>query len=138
MSKSHRLAWAAGFFDGEGWITIQVRGGKYKGHYIRIGINHVSPEPLEEFQKLFGGVIRKQNPKKVTGNRKQRHEWGISCNKAAEALKQMLPYMKNKVQVANLALDLQATMGTTQKVSEEVLETREQIKKEIQRINALD
>ena len=135
MSKAHRLAWAAGFFDGEGYVTVQVRGGKYKGHYIRIGVNHVLPEPLYEMQKLFGGVIRKQ--KQAKGNRHLRHEWGISCAKAADALKQMLPYMLNKDIVAKLALELQDTMGTTQKVPEDVVSRRDLIKQQIQAINAV-
>lgn len=138
MSKAHQLAWAAGFFDGEGYVTVQVRGGKYKGHYLRIGINHVDPKPLEEFKRLFGGNIRKQNPKTVVGNRHVRHEWGISCSLAASALKQMLPYFLNKDQVAMLGLELQETMGNTQAVSEEVLNKRQHIKEEIQRLNALD
>lgn len=138
MSKTHRLAWAAGFFDGEGYITIQVRGGKYKGHYLRLGVNHVHPKPLKELQKLFGGNIRKQNPEKVVGNRHVRSEWGISCKKAENALIQMMPYLINKKEVARLGLELQGTMGTTQKVSDETLKYRDFIKKEIQRLNALD
>ena len=137
MSKAHKLAWAAGFFDGEGYITIQIRGGKYKGHYLRIGVNHVEVSPLEQLQSLFGGVIRKQK-KEPVGNRHRRHEWTISCNKASDALKQMIPYFCNKGAVASLGLDLQETMGTTHKVSEEVLNRRDFIKKEIQRLNALD
>lgn len=137
MSKTHRISWAAGFFDGEGYVTVQERGGKYKGYYLRIGVNHVLPEPLEEMQNLFGGNIRKQNPQKIIGNRKQRHEWGLSCKKAESALRQMLPFMKNKQNVTKLALDLQNSMGTTQKVPEEIRELRRDIKTEIQRLNAL-
>lgn len=138
MSKTHRLAWAAGFFDGEGYVTIQVRGGKYKGHYLRIGVNHVNESPLLELQRLFGGSIRKQNIDKVKGNRKQRHEWGISCKKAESALIQMLPFILNKHEVILLALDLQKTMDKTTKVTEEVYQYRQDIKEKIQQLNALD
>lgn len=138
MSKAHKLAYAAGFFDGEGYVTVQIRGGQYKGHYIRIGVNHVHPIPLYEMQRLFGGTVRKQNPAKVKGNRKQRHEWSISCNKAAAALSQMLPYMLYKNKVSELALSIQSTMGTTIKVSDEIVAYRQSLKEEIQRINALD
>jgi len=135
VSKQHRIAWAAGFFDGEGYITIQVRGGKYKGHYLRIGVNHVDPRPLAEMQSLFGGEVRVQK-KAPTGNRHRRHEWGISCKKAETALKQMLPYFHNKDSVAVLAVEFQGTMGTTQVVTEEVFNLRSSIKARIQEINA--
>ena len=54
MSRTHEVCWAAGFFDGEGYITIQERGHKdYVGFYLRIGVNHVAIEPLLELQRLF-------------------------------------------------------------------------------------
>ena len=136
-TRENRLAWAAGFFDGEGYVTIQIRGGKYKGHYLRIGINHVDPSPLVEMQELFGGNIRKQNPEKVIGNRHQRSEWGISCKKAEAALREMLPYFLNKGEVASLGIMLQETMGTGE-VGPETLKLRERIKQSIQELNAAD
>ena len=65
MSRTHDLAWCAGFFDGEGYVTIQkrnslVNGKRYEGYYLRIGINHVAVEPLLEMQRVLGGTIRKQ------------------------------------------------------------------------------
>ena len=51
MSVAHEVAWAAGFFDGEGYVTIQYgytkspNGKRYHRHTLRIGINHVAPEP---------------------------------------------------------------------------------------------
>lgn len=139
MSRTHRIAWAAGFFDGEGYVNIQKRSHKkYTGYYLRIGINHVAVEPLLEMQRLFGGAIQKQDPAKVVGNRKPRHRWVTSTSNAAGALKQMFPFIQNKNSVIALALDFQATIGTTKKVSESVQKHRESIKLEIQRLNSLD
>lgn len=140
MSRTHEVAWAAGFFDGEGFITIQKRGHKnYVGHYLRIGVNHVAIEPLLQLQKLFGGNIRKQKQETVVGNRHARHQWTLSTSAAAEAIKQMMPYFHNKNNVGALALDFQATVGKTgQKVSEENLILRENFKLEITRQNSLD
>ena len=40
MSKAHRLAWAAGFIDGDGFITIQNRTSKVNGKtYLKIKPN---------------------------------------------------------------------------------------------------
>ena len=138
MSKAHKLAWAAGFFDGDGYITVQVRGGKYRGHYIVAGVNHVAEAPIREMIKLFGGKFRNQLPEKVVGNRKQRIEWKLTCSSAASFLEQIRPYLVNKVEVVNKALELQSTMGTTNKVPDEVVALRDALKEDIRVLNAKD
>jgi len=138
VSKSHKLAWAAGFFDGDGYVTVQVRGGKYKGHYIVAGVNHVGEAPIHELIKMFGGKFRKQNIEKVVGNRKQRIEWKLTCSSAKKFLTAILPYLVNKIEVVEKVLELQETMGTTNKVSKETLELRDKLKKEVQYLNSLD
>ena len=138
MSKTHKAAWAAGFFDGDGYVTVQVRGGKYKGHYIVAGINHVAEAPIREIIKLYGGKFRKQRADKVVGNRKQRIEWKLTCSGAERFLRQIQPYLVNKNEVVSKALELQSTMGTTCKVSDDVLAIRHDLKRQIQEINAKD
>lgn len=146
MDRKLKLAWAAGFFDGEGYIGTSKRSSKYKDKtyeslYIRIGINHVAPEPLEEMVRLFGGNLRKQSLDTVVGNRKQRHQWKITTDKAVIALREMLPYMKNKQYVASLAIDFQDTMNCERtrwgKVPEEIMKRRQEIREEIIKVNAL-
>ena len=110
MSKSHEFAWAAGFFDGEGYIIIHKRGGnRYLGYYLRVGINHVNPKPLIKIQKLFGGNLRED--KKIYGNRKPRWVWTLSTKAASEFLIKILPYLSNKDDVSKLALEFQDTIG---------------------------
>lgn len=144
MSITHEVAWAAGFFDGEGFVTIQhgyskcPKGVKYFRHSLRIGINHVAIEPLLEMQRLFGGKINKQRINLVVGNRKQRHQWLLNCKEAENALRRLLPYLKNKQSVAELGLELQSTMGTTKKVSEDLILYRSLLKEKIQHLNSLD
>ena len=59
----------------------------------------------------------------------------MSC----EALKRMMPYFKNKQQVAELGLELQATMQSNkQQVSDEVLLYRTLLKDRITHLNSLD
>lgn len=144
MSNAHKLAWCAGFFDGEGFVTIQQRNSKvngkyYKSFYLRIGINHVKLDPLLEMQKILGGTIRKQNLNKVIGNRKQRHSWQLSCSQAKEALIQMMPYFKNKQEVAELGIELQNTMQENKKKTTEELQLfRAMLKEKISILNAKD
>ena len=144
MSRTHNLAWCAGFFDGEGYITIQsrnskVNGKRYTGYYLRIGINHVAIEPLQEMQRVLGGTIRQQTAHTVVGNRKQRHSWQMSCQAAKEALVQMMPYFKNKNKVAELGIELQNTMGNHgQRVTEELQIYRGMLKEQISNLNDKD
>ena len=142
MSYTHELSWAAGFFDGEGFITIQERNHpNYIGYYLRIGINHVAPEPIMEMHRIFGGTITKQNPEKVVGNRKVRYRWQMGTSAAALALKKMMPYFKNKNKVAALALDFQETIKNEYKrvgVPSNIQEKRQWFKAEITKLNSLD
>jgi uncharacterized protein YdgA (DUF945 family) len=145
MSRTHDVAWAAGFFDGEGFVTIQKRntkaqnGKRYESYYLRIGVNHVAPEPLNELLRIFGGTLRKQNLHTVLGNRKPRHTWQLSCSQAKEALVQMMPYLRNKNKAAELGIELQNTMAQTK--LETPLETqlyRKLLKDQLQTLNKMD
>lgn len=144
MSNAHKLAWCAGFFDGEGFVTIQKRNSKangkyYESFYLRIGVNHVAIEPLKELKRILGGTIRVQNPDKVIGNRKQRHSWQMSCTQAKEALIKMMPYFRNKSDVAELGIELQNTMGNTGKRTTQGLQIyRAMLKNKISVLNAKD
>jgi hypothetical protein len=137
MSKSHEFAWCAGFFDGEGWVKIQKRGGNYWGYYLRVGINHVKVDPLLEMQRVFGGNIRLDT--NVIGNRKPRHVWTLSTKQAEFMLGCLLPYMKNKNNVAELALEFCSTVGERgQKVSEDMQVYRGLLADLIRTKNSLD
>jgi hypothetical protein len=145
MSKSHRLAWAAGFIDGDGYITIQNRTTKhgekiYKGHYLRVGACQADILPLEELQNLFGGVIRPKNsgPNREGYNRKPQWSWTLSTAAAAEALTQMLPYFLHKKREALLGLEFYSTMSTNkQLLSKEIVNKRSSIQKDLAALNAL-
>lgn len=143
MSRAHDLAWCAGFFDGEGYVTIQRRTSKYKdkvyySHYLRIGINHVAPEPLLEMCRVFGGKIKLDNHN-IVGNRKPRHIWMLSCTQAEDALTQMMPYFKNKNKAAELGLELQQTMSKSKEnIGEDKHLYRELLKQELQTLNSLN
>lgn len=140
MSKSHRLAWAAGFIDGDGFITIQTRNQRikekqYRGHYLRVGCCQASEIPLKELQSLFGGTISVKNSGKSNYNRKPQWLWQVSTQQAKEVLEQLLPYLVHKKKVAEIGLKFQESMGTI-KVSEDVWNLREELKNQIQDINA--
>jgi len=143
MSRTHQVAWAAGFFDGEGYVTINKRfqQNKYIIHCLFVGVNHVAPEPLYLMAKLFGGIVvldnhsLKQN--KDGCSRKPRYRWKITSETAANALKQMMPYFHNKNKAAELGLALQNTVGNGT-VSSEILLLREELKQQLEQLNSLD
>lgn len=145
MSKSHQLAWAAGFIDGDGFITIQNRKTKYKdkeytGTYLRVGACQAHLTPLEKLQDLFGGSIRPKNsgPNPHGYNRKQQWIWTLSTQEARNALEQMLPYFVHKKEVALLGLKFQETMSDNkQKIPDEIIKLRLDLQADIAHLNSL-
>jgi hypothetical protein len=145
MSRSHQLAWAAGFIDGDGFITIQNRKTKYKdkiytGTYLRVGACQAHLTPLEKLQDIFGGSIRPKNcgPNPHGYNRKQQWVWTLSTDQAKEALEQLLPYLVHKKEVALLGIAFQNTMTKDkQGVPPEVVTLRLDFQNEIAHLNSL-
>ena len=100
MARQYDVIWAAGFFDGEGCISIQrqVRpGGVY--FYLGVSVYQNDFRPLLEFSELFGGAIYPE---------KNAQKWRASGRDAAEALNMMLPYMRVKKEQALVAIDFQS------------------------------
>ena len=145
MSRSHRLAWAAGFMDGDGFITIQnrkseVNGKTYSGTYLRVGACQAKQNVLLELQSLFGGTIRPKNsgPNREGYNRKPQWIWTLSTQQASEALVQLLPFLIHKREVALLAIEFQKTMSTNKKeLSDSVVEARKKLQADVAHINSL-
>jgi hypothetical protein len=54
--NTHELAWAAGFFDGEGCTYARVRNGRRQGTAISIHIPQVHREVLDRFQNAVLGL----------------------------------------------------------------------------------
>ena len=145
MSKSHQLAWAAGFIDGDGFITIQNRNTKHKdkvytGTYLRVGACQASQKPLEVLQTLFGGSIRVKNsgPNKDNYNRKPQWVWTLSTEEASNCLKQILPYLVHKREVALLGLEFQLTMQKTKgTLPEDIVNKRLELQNKVAYLNSL-
>lgn len=98
MSRSTELAWAAGFFDGEGSIGTPGR------LYVALGISQVARGPISKFEELFGGKVyahHRSNPRHSDAWR-----WVLTGRPAADALGGMLPYLLLKVNEARWAIEL--------------------------------
>lgn len=67
------LAWAAGFFDGEGWVAsgMSSNGTKKRYRHLALTISQVDPEVLERFAKAVGrGIVRQPYAPDARGNRR--------------------------------------------------------------------
>jgi hypothetical protein len=84
------LAWAAGFFDGEGTTSIRsVRTYPYPG----MSLNQVNLCTLERFHKAIGGVGKiygPYQPKVKTGTRQPIYSWQAANFQAAQAAMALL------------------------------------------------
>lgn len=99
-------AWAAGFFDGEGSITIHQPSAE-RSHRFAIMIGNTRIEPLLKMSKLFGGRVTSY---RVELGKQPAWKWSRAGKSAIPALQAMLPYLVNKRVEAELALEFIATI----------------------------
>lgn len=114
-------AYAAGFFDGEGCITIIWEPNKitrrsygtyhYQRYWLQINLSQNDPEPINWLVAKFGGCSRF-----VRGKRSydrgyyERWDWRISTNEAIEFLKTIRPFLIVKAAQADVAFEFAETM----------------------------
>lgn len=107
MSK--HTAWAAGFFEGEGFVYIgrQRPADRINTRYrLIVGITNTERILLEVFSKYWGGNVR---PRKPTGlSRKPLFAWALCGQQAERFLAQILPHLRGKKKnKACLAIEFQ-------------------------------
>ena len=98
-----QIAWAAGFFDGEGCVFIQAaRNGKYIHQGLLVVVTSTTPAPLRRLYELFGGSVSK--PYIGRSGARPARRWLVTGRLALAALKSMLPYLTVKRLQAKIAL----------------------------------
>lgn len=103
-----QAAWAAGFFDGEGTVTIRAM--RTWSTAPSISVNQVNKDPLHALQALYGGRIHVS--KREQGNQRQVHGWELSgAANVRGALESMLPYLVVKYEQAVVGLQLCERIG---------------------------
>jgi len=104
MPKRHTdRAWAAGFIDGEGYISVHVRQ-KHKCLTVEVSVGNTNHQSITHLQELFGGHIQHFNGRKKEWSENWR--WTAPANVARIVLKSTIPYMQVKRKQAELALEL--------------------------------
>ena len=85
------IAWAAGFFDGEGCILPNYnRKGKT---ILRVTVGQIYLPPLEHLKLLFGGYLETQ-PRKTP--LQTYYRWVVEYRKAKAFLEAVKPYLRVK------------------------------------------
>lgn len=105
QTEKEDLAWAAGFFDGEGCISIQRSGSL--PHHLYLSVSQVDPRPLARLMSAFGGTVRRVKPR---NNQRPYSTWQITGRKAADALANIYEFLRSKREQAAVALAFQGSM----------------------------
>ena len=131
--KDTDLAWAAGFFDGEGCVLLRKSRNTY---VVRITVSQVNPAPIVKFKRLFGGHISEQKPKNKSW--KEQWKWEQDAKSGVETLLQLLPYLVVKRDVADLAIEFQKTKRKGRIATKEVIDLELEFKSKISNLNRKD
>lgn len=103
MSK---IAWAAGFVDGEGCIQIVPH---RNSHRLRLQVVSTTHAPLAKLQASFGGYLN--GPYQGKPPRRPYWQWALDDDRAKAALRAMLPHLTVKRAQARLVLRFPTTGG---------------------------
>lgn len=124
MTRETHLAYAAGFFDGEGCVRVSM---PWKGRKPRLIIvaSNTDETNIQFLVDTIGGTFRKNSSSKRP-NMKPVHCWTAYGVEAAMILSQLLPYLINKKERAELGIECVTTTSN---------ERRLEIAKEMQKLN---
>jgi len=105
MDDTVSLNYCAGYFDGEGTITLMTQTNKYgKTLYLRIALTTGDRESLSVFSRLFGGPVTVESPRPFS--KRPIFAWRKNGPKAQEVLKRLAPLLIAKKSKAEAALTL--------------------------------
>ena len=105
----YELAWAAGFFDGEGWADLELQEGRRTGQPMA-RVNQADPDGVPEvllrFQKALGGLGTIGGPKREAG-RIDLYRWHVSSRSNVELLHHLLMPWLGEVKLLAFATALE-------------------------------
>lgn len=89
------LGYLAGFFDGEGCVTIGSNGS------VQLRVINTSKQVLDRFPEFLGGTVL---PRKQMVNKPQ-YYWSVYGEDAIEAVKLLLPFSIEKAKQLHVILE---------------------------------
>lgn len=97
------VAWAAGFFDGEGCIFGYEHVERGHGRFaFGLTVSQVVEAPIRTLHRYWGGSVR-HLPRRVAIHSEQWH-WQVRGRDAADFLRTVLPHLQVKAASARVAL----------------------------------
>jgi len=110
MPSSEEIAWFAGFFDGEGSITISKnpslrRSRRTPLYRLCIVVSNTDPRTIHKIRQIWGvGSINFQPYTRKHKNNKPIWRWQATCNQAARILWFSYSYLISKKSEAEIAI----------------------------------
>jgi len=102
MTNDEITIWAAGFFDGEGCISIGKPSGPKSTHYrMTVKVAQKIDTPLKVLQRYWGGSL-------WCDERYGSWQWQVCGENASNFLMDVLPYLIVKRKHAKLAISFQS------------------------------
>jgi hypothetical protein len=131
LYDERKLAYAAGYFDGEGSISVLRVGKKYL--QIRIAMETGDLSSQRVFEELFGVAPYLRNKRSRAGL--PLYRWALNAKPAVDALNAIVPFMRAKKQQAELILSSKWDFSETRghRMSESEREKREALKTALER-----
>jgi len=140
-ATSGELCYLAGFFDGEGCVTVvatMAPNGRNLSHELAVGCACTYPDPIVLLYSIFGGHTSKRKRKSP---QRDLYRWEIKNRKAADALRRLQPYLLVKRAQADLGIKFQEYKIASRPrpamygVSPEVLEKRQEFMDKLHALN---
>jgi len=113
MTSELQRAWAAGFIDGEGCLTVvacTAKGCSREQYQGILDVCQAKPAPLDALVGLFGGGVRPAGPEGL------HYRWRLHGHQAARVVEAVLPYLVAKRRQAELFLEFCTLKGTRGKL----------------------
>lgn len=95
-----RLAYIAGFIDGEGCVRIKKSNKNGHSYYLTVQVTNTDKLPLLLIQSVFGGKVYFQEK----GKNKVIWQYYITCSEAADLLRTLSGFLISKKPQAELAI----------------------------------
>lgn len=138
-NKHLSLEYVAGFFDGEGSVSIIRKGQRKDGklfYGLVIQLTSSSTISVSKLQKQFGGGLYKESHK---DRRRVYYKWMIEGKKAQSFLEQILPYLQMKNRQAEIGITYQQTVlpsiGSRGKRTDETYEMQTKLREALMELN---
>jgi hypothetical protein len=142
------LAWAAGFFDGEGCVLVEMSKEKECRHGYRTSLHttvtQTSVPCLQLFLERFGGSIVTTENKTPSGRRwAVQYRWSVRNEKALQFLQAIEPFVVVKKEQVQAALkyplynkDGRKYGNITNPIPDDVMKARIDLRAMLQKIRA--